>query len=196
MVATARAPRLYGCHVDPTLATLPPVVSLTVGVAGTLLVERLRDRRLEQREAHAQQEERDRTRSDRREAFELENLQSLIAATDELLRASYVHYLLDRGAAVASDTLYASHRTDSLPGALEVGERLRLAHVAIYSRIALLASDELRQDYRNAVGALNEVAFVERSIKDADSAQDSAASAVKAVQLRPADRVRQIYLER
>jgi hypothetical protein len=179
---------------EPTLAALLPVLSLSFGVVGTLVVERLRDGRLERRESEARRQQRAEAQADRRDGFELENLRALMAAIDELLRASFRHHFLDRQAALATGTEYGSRRTDTIPGAPELGERLRVANVVIQTHIALVMDDVLREDLGAAVDLLNSVAYQIRAVHDADAAHDFAAAAVNEAQMRVAERIREIYI--
>jgi hypothetical protein len=179
---------------DPTIAALLPVGSLFVGIVGTLVVERLRDSRLERRETAARRLQREATLQERRDNFELENLTALMLSTDDLLRASFRHHFLDRSAANATNSKYGAYRTDNLPEGPEIGEAFRAANASVQSRLALVLDETLRDDFGVALIALNAIPLEVRTIEAADTAHSRAAAAVYEVQMKVAERIREIYL--
>jgi hypothetical protein len=170
-----------------------PLVTLVIGILGTLVVEWLRGRDARSREFTARSAARAQSIEDRRRDFELDTLTEVHKQLHRLGRAATRYHMLDRSVAIASQVDYASHRLGGIAGESELGEELRLANRDLSTASSLILNDELRDNVVRATNELNRVGRTTRSVDEADKAFDAATMEVGAAQEMIAHRIREIY---
>ncbi len=175
------------------IGTYLPLLSLLLGIGGTLSVEALRQRGTRRRDEATSQNARELAVLDRREVFEIESLKAAYDALGRLTRAATRQHFLDRAAAKVSDSLYGSHRVANVPGALEVDEELRLANGETAWTVAMILDDDLREKGKTAHAAFSALPWEQKTVEQADIDWNKAGLAMNDAQKAIARRVRGIF---
>jgi hypothetical protein len=179
-----------------TFQSLLPLITLAIGILGTLAVEWIRARDANSRELAARVQIRAQSVEDRRTDFELTTLQEAYKQLNRLGRAATRYHMLDRSVATSAKVEYASRQLGSIPGEAELGEELRLANRDLSAAADLLLDDALRTEVELAVRAVNSVGQTKTSVDAADRAFDAATIELGAAQRQIASRIRDLYTQR
>jgi len=179
---------------DP-LTTLLPAITLVLGIAGTLATESLRDGRHRKNAEYERRAARATALEDRRETFELENLNATYTALVSLGRAAMRHHLFDLEVAEETGKDYASAPIRFGPDDEDLARELQLANRGATANIRLLLDDRLRASAERATVSLIEVGVGAKSAEHADAEMASATTLLGETLRGIAERIRTIYAE-
>lgn len=166
-----------------------PVATFVLGGASSYLRDYMTERRQIARTAKALSDDRAKAITDRREAFELENLTKLAATLQQLGRVSTQLHFADLPGR-EEPRVYGAGRVPT-----ELNEQMGVLHTEVHLQLSMILGTQLREQVAEACKAITRVALLSGADPtDAILAHEGAVTDLDEAITAVAARIREIYV--